>query len=81
MRARGHCVCAGKLSAEKINLTAVRLRFVVVNSSLLGCNLYYLCKPFWPSGKELGWQAEGPRFESASALLSLQQLWSADTVL
>ena len=25
----------------------------------------------WPSGKALDWQAEGPRFHSASALLSL----------
>ena len=24
----------------------------------------------WPSGKALGWFAEGPRFESASALFS-----------
>ena len=36
---------------------------------------------FWPSGKALGWYAEGPRFESASALLSPQKLWSVDTVL
>ena len=35
----------------------------------------------WPSGKALGWKAEGPRFESASALLSLQKFWSVDTVL
>ena len=34
----------------------------------------------WPSGKALSWQAEGPRFESALALLSLQKLWSVDTV-
>ena len=26
----------------------------------------------WPSGKELGWQAEGPRLDSASAFPSLQ---------
>ena len=26
-------------------------------------------EPVWPSGKALGWEAEGPRFESASALL------------
>ena len=38
------------------------------------------CEPVWPSGKALGWQAEEPRFESASALLSLQELWSVDTV-
>ena len=31
------------------------------------------CEPVWPSGKALGWEAEGPRFESASALLSLQK--------
>ena len=30
--------------------------------------------PVWPRGKALGWYAEGLRFESASALLSLQKL-------
>ena len=45
-------------------------------------NSRFLCRePVWPSGKALGWQAEGPRFESASALLSLQKVWSMDTVL
>ena len=39
------------------------------------------CEPVWPSGKALGWQAEGLRFESASALLSLQKLWSVNTIL
>ena len=34
------------------------------------------CKPVWPSGKALGWYEEGPRFELASALLSLQKLWA-----
>ena len=37
------------------------------------------CEPAWPSGKALGWQAEGPRFDTASALLSLQKgcgLWT-----
>ena len=38
-------------------------------------------EPVWPSGKALGWWAEDPRFESASAVLSLQKLWSVDTVL
>ena len=38
-------------------------------------------EPACPSGKALGWYAEGPRFESASALLSLQKLWSVDIVL
>ena len=40
-----------------------------------------VCEPVWPSGKALGWYAEGTRFESASALLSLQKVWSVDTVL
>ena len=36
----------------------------------------------WPSGKALGLvSTEGLRFESASAILSLQKLWSVDTVL
>ena len=33
----------------------------------------------WPIGKALGWQAEGPRLDSASAFLSLQKgcgLWT-----
>ena len=36
-------------------------------------------EPVWLSGKALGWQAEGPRFDTASALLSLQKgcgLWT-----
>ena len=33
-------------------------------------------EPIWPSGK-----AEGPLFESALDLLSLQKLWFVDTVL
>ena len=36
------------------------------------------CEPVWPSGK-VGTEAEGPRFDAASALLSLQKLWSVDT--
>ena len=28
-------------------------------------------EPVWPSGKALGWYAERPRFDTASALLSL----------
>ena len=35
----------------------------------------YASEPVWPSGK-----AEGPRFESASALLLLKKLWSVGTV-
>ena len=30
-------------------------------------------EPVWPSGKALGWEAEGPRLDSASTLLSLQE--------
>ena len=39
------------------------------------------CEPVWPNGKALGRQAEGFRFDSASALLSLPKLLSVDTVL
>ena len=38
-----------------------------------------LREPIWPSGKALGWYAEGPQFDTASALLSLQKgcgLWT-----
>ena len=38
-----------------------------------------VCEPVWPSGKALGWSA-GLQFDSAAALLSLQKLWSVDTV-
>ena len=34
----------------------------------------------WPSGKALGWWAEGPRFDSASVLVPLQKLRFVDTV-
>ena len=37
------------------------------------------CEPVWPSGKPLGWQAQRPRLDSDSALLSLQKgccLWT-----
>ena len=44
-------------------------------------NVHQTCEPVWPSSKVLGWEEEGPRFESASALLSLQKLWSLDAVL
>ena len=43
-----------------------------------------ICEPVWPSGKVIGWKTEGPRFQSASALISLislHKLWSVDTVL
>ena len=44
-------------------------------------NLLHLSEPVWPSCKALGWYPERPRFESAPALLSLQNLWSVDNVL
>ena len=31
-------------------------------------------EPVWPSGKALASEAEGPRFESASALFSLEKV-------
>ena len=38
----------------------------------LSLSLSLSSEPVWLSGKALGWEAEGPRFESASAFLSLQ---------
>ena len=38
-------------------------------------------EPVWPSGKVVGWKAEGRWFDTASALLSLQMLWFVDTDL
>ena len=60
--------------------------YVVGGSTYFNTYKVQLCspdrrEPVWPSGKALDWQAEGPRFESASALLHLQKLWSVDTVL
>ena len=39
---------------------------------LNSCTLLLDCEPVWPK--------EGPRFDSASALLSLEKVWSANTV-
>ena len=42
-------------------------------------NLSFVGEPVWPSGKALGWEAKGPRFDTASALLTLQKgcgLWT-----
>ena len=36
-------------------------------------NIPFKVKLVWPSGKALGWQVEGPRFNTALALLSLQK--------
>ena len=41
----------------------------------------FLREPVWPSGKAVGWEVEGPRFDTESTLLSLQKLWFMDTVL
>ena len=35
---------------------------------------WFTREPVWPSGKALGWEAEGPRFDSASAVHSLQKV-------
>ena len=38
-------------------------------------------EPVWPSDKAIwGWYAGRPRFDSASAVLSLQKVWFMDTV-
>ena len=41
------------------------------------------CEPVWPSGKVLGWSAEGPWFDPLrlSFLFSSKKLWFMDTVL
>ena len=54
-------------------------------TSPTGCGLkdqpvgYHPREPVWTSGKALGWKAEGPWLDSASALLSLPKgcgLWT-----
>ena len=46
------------------------------------CSSHNVCRePVWPSGKTLGWKQWDLGSKSASALLSLQKLWSVDTVL
>ena len=41
----------------------------------------HIWNPVSRFGQAVGWKAEGFRFESASVLLSLQRLWSVDTVM
>ena len=59
----------------------VVVSFACRNKIVHGQSMVFVSDPAWPSGKALGWQAEVPRLETASALLSLQKLWSVDTVL
>ena len=41
-----------------------------------------VCEPVWPSGKALGWQAEGPRLDSRfGSAVSSKRWWFVDTVL
>ena len=57
-------------------MTAIPLGLTPQHSS---ATLSKDCEPVWPSGKALGWKPEGPRFDTASALLSLQKgcgLWT-----
>ena len=41
-------------------------------------NTPFVCEPVWPSGKELGWQAEGPRSDplGLSSLFKTCGLWT-----
>ena len=64
-----------KNALRRFNQTLTRDSF---GSSVFGRSS--TCKPAWPSGKTFGWEAQGPRFDSVSALLSLQKL-SVDTLL
>ena len=36
----------------------------------LGASYFCFCELVWPSGKALGWQAEGPRFNPLQLTLS-----------
>ena len=69
------------INEHRVSLLVLWARRGTINTEEAGS---YIVRPFsepiWPRGKALGWKAEGPRFESASALLSLQKLWSVDTV-
>ena len=38
-------------------------------------------EPVWPSGKALGWSAEGPRFDPLRLSFPLKKMWLMDTVL
>ena len=59
------CVCCAGPAQRLSNLN-----LLILSSSLLG----QWDEPVWPSGKALyGWEAEGPRFDSASVLLSLKK--------
>ena len=40
------------------------------------------CEPVWPSGKAVGWSADGPRFDTRfGSPFSSKRLWFVDTVL
>ena len=70
---RLHTRCNWKRWARRLDETWL--------GSKISCIFLVVREPVWPSGKALGWYAQGPRFEFASALLSLQKLWSLDSLV
>ena len=66
-----------KGAAHGLSYSTIVLQQLFKTSHVLSC----VREPVWPCGKAVGWEAERPRFDSASALLSLQKLWFVDTVL
>ena len=69
-----------------LNKRAIKKLFTHVEShagavSLLEIGEQRCIKAINYSPMTLGWKAEGPRFESASAVLSVQRLWYVDAVL
>ena len=72
------------LSLTDLNLFAKQKFNVSTHHASTYTHIYIIFgrtnEPVWPSGKALlGWQVEGPRFDTASALLSLQKacgLWT-----
>ena len=38
-------------------------------------------EPVWPSGKALGWKAEGPQFDPLRLSFLFKKKWFMDTVL
>ena len=81
------CLCVCVLDGEGGRVFGSRSLVVVQTAVYLTGHsdcLTGFCEPLFPTYSSVchtGLKAEGHRFESASALLSLQQLWSVDTVL
>ena len=65
------------ISYSEVNF--IHFTMYLHNTPGLKINPPHTSEPVWSSGKALGWEVEGPRFDSASALPSLQKgchLWT-----